>query len=114
MASKLISRLGMVFIAVILALALTPVTVRAQQDGSQEDDAVYQAGSIFLSLLLFPIKLTTCVGTQAVSALAYAATYGVPGHYEGGTNGKEIGEVAAGACKGAWVVPVDQVKKDYE
>jgi hypothetical protein len=112
MRKKFIS--GLWIIVVVLAFVLTPPTVRAQQAGSQEEDAVYHAGSIFLSLLLFPIKLTTCVGTQAVSAVAYAATYGVAGHYEGGTNGKEIGEVAAGACRGAWVVPVDQVKKDYE
>lgn len=107
--------LSVVCVAIlIISLVTTPSTVQAQQKSSQEDDAVFYAGSLILSLLLFPVKLTTCIGTQAASAVAYTATYGVAGHYDGGTNGKEIGEVARGACKGSWLVGMEDVKRDYE
>jgi hypothetical protein len=82
------------------------------QPASAEDDAPAIVGSIFLSVLNFPFKLATCVGTQAASAVAYTATYGVQGNYNGGTNGRDIGEVARKSCTG-WVIGPDQVKKDY-
>jgi hypothetical protein len=106
--------LGLCVFIVALSLGLAPLTARAQQAASQEDDAVFHAGSLFLSLLYFPIKLATCVGTQAASAVAYTATYGVPGNYSEGTNGREIGEVARGACLTPWVLGVDAVKRDYQ
>jgi hypothetical protein len=92
---------------------LSPPSVAAQQSGSL-NDGLYVAGSVLLSLLYLPVKLTTCVGTQAVTAVAYTATYGVPGSYDGGTNGKDIGEVARKACAGSWLISPNQVKRDYQ
>ncbi len=69
---------------------------------------------MLLTILNFPYKLVTCVGTQAITLTAYVMTNGVEGNYEGGTNGKQIGEVARGACVGHWVITPEQVKKDYE
>lgn len=105
---------GVCVAIVVFGLVLAPPAARAQQASSQEEDAVFHAGSLLLSLLLFPVKLTTCVGTQAASAVAYTTTYGVAGNYEGGTNGKQIGEVARGACAGGWVVGFEEVKRDYQ
>ena len=96
----------------LLILVLATPSLAAQA-GSQGDDGFAYLGSFFLSLLHVPFKLATCVGTQAVSAVAYTATYGVPGNYDGGTNGKEIGEVARKSCTGSWLISPDQVKKDY-
>ncbi|MEE9200116.1 MAG: OmpA family protein [Candidatus Brocadiales bacterium] len=103
---------GICVITIVLALLLAPSIARAQ--AGSEEDAVYHVGSGLLSLLYFPIKLTMCVGTQAVTAVAYVSTYQVPGNFEGGTNGKEIGEVARGACGGPWLVSFGQVKEDYQ
>lgn len=99
-------------LSLVLTLRITPA-LAAQEPGSSEPDGVAIAGSVVLSLLHLPLKLVTCVGTQALGAVAYAATYGVPGNYEGDTNGKQIGEVARGACGGSWIISPEQVKKDY-
>lgn len=95
----------------VTALLLAPFNVRAQQ--AQEEDGAFVLGSILLSILHFPMKLVTCVGTQTTAAVAYTATYGVPGHYDGGTNGRDIGEVARRSCTGDWIIRTQQVKKDY-
>ena len=70
-------------------------------------------GSAFLSVLHVPLKLTTCIGTQAIAAVAYTATFGVPGNFDGGTNGKQIGEVARKSCTGDWFITPEQVNRDY-
>jgi hypothetical protein len=70
-------------------------------------------GSIVFTTLFFPAKLLQCVGTQAVAAVAYTATFGVEGNYDGGTNGKEIGNIARHACTGSWIVRPSQVVRDY-
>jgi hypothetical protein len=101
-------RLAVVCGAIFLVILLSGRAMAAQD----EDGAAY-FGSFLLSLLQFPVKLATCVGTQTVSAVAYVATFGVPGNYDGGTNGREIGEIARKSCTGSWVVSPDQVKKDY-
>ncbi len=106
--------LGICVITIVLGLMLAPSIARAQQAGSEEEDAVFYVGSGLLSLLYFPIKLTTCVGAQAVTAVAYVSTYQVPGNFGGGTNGKEIGEIARGACGGPWLISFGQVKEDYQ
>ena len=100
--------------AAILAISLStlPALGHAQQTPAQ-DDGVFVLGSILYSILHFPMKLVTCVGTQAGAAVAYTATYGVPGSYDGGTNGKEIGEVARRSCTGAWIITPAQVKSDF-
>ena len=100
--------------AAILTLSLLtlPTVGRAQQAPAQ-DDGVFVLGSILYSIIHLPLKLVTCVGTQATAAVAYTATYGVPGHYDGGTNGKDIGEVARRSCTGAWIITPSQVKSDF-
>lgn len=92
------------------ALLLAPFDAKAQ---AQQDDGAFVLGSVLLSILHFPFKLVTCAGTQVTAAVAYTATYGVPGNYDGGTNGKDIGEVARRSCTGDWLITPQQVKKDY-
>jgi hypothetical protein len=70
-------------------------------------------GSIVFTTLHLPVKAVTCVGTQATAAVAYTATYGVEGAYEGGTNGRDIGETARRSCTGSWIVRPSQVARDY-
>ena len=101
-------------IILVLGLLLVPFSVKAQQAGSEGEDAVFYVGSFLLSFLYFPTKLVTCVGTQLLTAPVYVGTYGVPGNHNGGTNGREIGGVARGACAGPWVITHDQVKHDYQ
>jgi len=107
------------FVSMISALILTttllaaPTLGRAQQTTMQEDDGVFVLGSVLLSILHVPYKLVTCAGTQASAAIFYTTTFGVRGHYDGGTNGKDIGETARRSCTGAWVITPEQVKDDY-
>ena len=74
---------------------------------------VHILGGILLTPLLFPVKLVTCVGTQVTAGAAYVATFGVEGNYNGGTNGRDIGEVARRSCTGSWWVRPSQVQRDY-
>jgi len=108
-------RLASGLFAVILAatMFIVPGMARAQQAGAQEDDGIFVLGSILLSILHVPVKLATCAGTQATAAVAYTATFGVPGNYDGGTNGKDIGETARRSCTGSWFITPSQVKNDY-
>jgi hypothetical protein len=111
MNEKLISR----FVAALLfvCIATAPGIAKSQQAPTQQDDGAFYLGSFILSLLYFPVKLVTCVGTQAGAAVAYTATYGVAGSYDGDTNGKDIGETARRSCTGDWIITPQQVKKDY-
>ena len=93
------------------ALAVAPTAYA--QSAPQDDDGIFVLGSVLLSILHVPYKLATCLGTQATAAVAYTATYGVPGHYDGGTNGKDIGETARLSCTGTWFITPSQVKSDY-
>jgi hypothetical protein len=111
MKKRLLNRLSVVIIA-IAVLAL-PVAGRTQQSPAQEDNGIFVLGSILMSILHVPLKLVTCVGTQATAAVAYTATYGVQGHYDGGTNGKDIGETARRSCTGSWFITPSQIKDDY-
>ena len=101
-------------LATLLTLSLLglPVNGRAQE-APEGADAVFYVGSVLLSILHLPSKLVTCVVTQSSSALFYTATFGVPGNYDGGTNGRDIGETARRSCTGAWVITPGQVKADY-
>ena len=101
-------------VLVVCGMLVVPHTVHAQQSAPQGEDGAFFLGSFLLSVLYFPVKLATCVGTQAAAAVAYTATYGVPGNFDGGTNGKDIGEVARRSCAGSWIIPAEQVKKDYQ
>jgi hypothetical protein len=111
MKKRLINGLSVAIIA-IAVLAL-PVAGRTQQSPAQEDNGIFVLGSILMSILHVPLKLVTCVGTQATAAVAYTATYGVQGHYDGGTNGKDIGETARRSCTGSWFITPAQIKDDY-
>jgi hypothetical protein len=98
----------------ILTFLAVPVVLRAQQSATQQVDGFSVLGSVFLSVLHVPFKLVTCVGTQTGAAVAYAATFGVAGNYDGGTNGKQIGEVARRSCTGDWIITPEHVSKDYQ
>ena len=109
----------------ILSLLLAANAGQAEELAQQDDPASYPAtqsrrpgffhilGSIVFTTLHFPAKLVTCVGTQSVAAVAYTGTFGVEGNYAGGTNGREIGEVARRSCTGSWIVRPSQVVRDY-
>jgi len=98
----------------VISVFGVPGALRAQQSAAQQTDGFSVLGSIVLSVLHLPLKLVTCVGTQAGAAVAYTTTYGVPGNYDGGTNGKQIGEVARRSCTGDWIITPEQVAKDYQ
>ena len=108
MKQKLISGITIIIFAIAL---LGPSTARAQS--SQEDNGIFIVGSVLLSIIHVPYKLVTCAATQASSAVFYTATYGVRGHYDGDTNGRDIGETARRSCTGDWIIKPEQVKKDY-
>ena len=100
--------------ATTLAIAIvTAPGIGSAQQAAQEESSPFVLGSILLSILHLPLKLVTCVGTQVTGAAAYVATYGVEGAYDGGTNGRDIGETARRSCTGDWVIPASQVRKDY-
>jgi hypothetical protein len=96
-----------------LVMLIVPIGSRAQQVSSPQGDGFSVLGSLFLSVLHVPLKLATCIGTQASAAVAYTATFGVAGNYDGGTNGKQIGEVARRSCTGDWFITPEQVSRDY-
>ena len=110
MTNKLLRALATAIL--IVAMLAIPSAGRAQS-AEREDDGVFFLGSVILSILHVPLKLGTCLGTQAISAVSYVSTYGVEGHYDGGTNGRDIGETARRSCKGDWIITPSQVKKDY-
>ena len=97
----------------VLGILIFPINSGAQQANSDQLDVSSVVGSVLLSILHVPLKLVTCVGSQVGSAVVYTATFGVAGNYGGGTNGKEIGEVARRSCTGTWVITPEQVSKDY-
>jgi hypothetical protein len=97
----------------LVLICLIPGVLRAQQSATHQVDGFSILGSILLSVLHVPLKLVTCVGTQTGAAVAYAATFGVVGNYDGGTNGKQIGEVARRSCTGDWIISPEQVNQDY-
>ena len=103
---------GICTVILIVAILAIPSAGRAQS-AEREDNGIFVLGSILLSILYVPVKLVTCVGAQAGGAVEYVGTYGVEGHYDGGTNGKDIGETVRRSCKGDWIITPSQVKNDY-
>ncbi|HEY1236522.1 MAG TPA: hypothetical protein VGH22_24310 [Candidatus Binatia bacterium] len=103
------------------AAILTAGLLSANPSGAQEAGAPAAARpgffSILGSILLTPphllFKTVTCVGTQVTAAVPYVATFGVEGAYDGGTNGRDIGETARRSCTGSWIVRPSQVARDY-
>ena len=107
-------RIGLTCSAALLTLSLSALPLNGHaQETSDGADGIFVVGSILMSILHVPTKLVTCVGTQFSAALFYNATYGVPGGYEGGTNGRDIGETARRSCTGDWVITPSQIKADY-
>jgi hypothetical protein len=106
-----------VLIAAILLLsfAATPSISMAQEANQRTARPGFFSvlGSIVFTTLHVPFKAVTCAGTQVTSAVAYAGTFGVEGHYDGGTNGRDIGETARRSCTGSWIVRPSQVARDY-
>ena len=104
-------------IAVILLLsfaAMPGVSIAQEANERSTGPGFFSVlGSIVFTTLHVPFKAVTCAGTQVTSAVAYAGTFGVEGHYDGGTNGRDIGETARRSCTGSWIVRPSQVAKDY-
>jgi len=101
---------------VVFGLLAAPSLSLAGESMQQEPPRpgfVHILGGILLTPPLFVGKLATCVGTQVTAGVAYVATFGVEGNYDGGTNGREIGEVARRSCTGSWWVRPSQVAQDY-
>ena len=98
----------------VISVLTVPGAVRAQQSTTHQVDGFSILGSVLLSVLHVPLKLVTCIGTQTGAAVAYTTTFGVAGNYDGGTNGKQIGEVARRSCTGDWIITPRQVSEDYQ
>jgi hypothetical protein len=104
-----------------IALLAAGLLLPANPSVAQEADASPQRrpgffsilGSILMTPPLLVVKTVTCVGTQLTAAVPYVATYGVEGAYDGGTNGRDIGETARRSCTGSWIVRPSQVARDY-
>ena len=114
MRKDIISKIAATVLAV--AIIMTPGMGNAQQTTQEEStsgsNGPFIFPSILLSILKFPQTLVTCVATQVTAAAVYTATYRVEGSYEGGTNGRDIGETARRSCT-AWFVTPSQMRQDY-
>ena len=97
----------------LLSFAAAPSVAQESNDGRGRPGFFSVLGSIVFTTLHVPFKAVTCAGTQVTSAVAYAGTFGVEGHYDGGTNGRDIGETARRSCTGSWIVRPSQVARDY-
>ena len=103
------------------ALLAGALLISASPGAAQESGAPAQRrpgffhilGSILLTPPHLVYKAVTCAGTQAAAAVPYVATFGVEGAYEGGTNGRDIGDTASRSCTGSWIVRPSQIVKDY-
>jgi hypothetical protein len=106
-----------VLIAAILLLsfAATPGISMAQQatEGTVRPGFFSILGSIIFTPVHIVSKAATCVVAQAAGGVAYTATFDVEGHYDGGTNGRDIGETARRSCTGSWLVRPSQIARDY-
>jgi hypothetical protein len=110
-------QIGLIMGAAILTAGLLSANPSGAQDAGAPAASRPGFFSILGSILLTPphllYKTVTCVGTQVTAAVPYVATYGVEGAYEGGTNGRDIGETARRSCTGSWIVRPSQVARDY-
>ena len=104
-----------VAVIMLLSFAATPNISMAQEATHRTAEPGFFSilGSIVFSTLHVPFKAVTCAGTQVTSAVAYAGTFGVEGHYDGGTYGRDIGETARRSCTGSWIITPSQVARDY-
>jgi hypothetical protein len=97
----------------LLGAPTLSIAAESMQQEPRRPGFVHVLGGILLTPPVFVGKLFTCVGTQVTAGVAYAATFGVEGNYDGGTNGREIGEVARRSCTGSWWVRPSEVLRDY-
>jgi hypothetical protein len=105
---------GAALLATGLLISASPsLAQEAGAPGQRRPGFFHILGSILLTPPLLVVKTVTCVGTQVTAAVPYVATYGVEGHYDGGTNGRDIGETARRSCTGSWIVRPSQVVRDY-
>jgi hypothetical protein len=104
---------AIILVSSLLVVPHLSLAGEAMQQEPRRVGFVHILGGILLTPPVFIGKLATCVGTQVTAGVAYAATFGVEGNYDGGTNGREIGEVARRSCTGAWWVTPSQVLQDY-
>jgi hypothetical protein len=106
--------IGTVVLAGGLLISANPsVAQEAGAPGQPRPGFFSILGSILLTPLQLVSKTVTCVGTQVTAAVPYVATFGVEGAYDGGTNGRDIGETARRSCTGSWIVRPSQVAQDY-
>jgi len=99
-------------LAIIASPGIGSAQQAAQEESSSGGNGPFIFPSILFSILKFPQTLVTCVATQVTAAAAYTATYRVEGGYDGGTNGRDIGETARRSCT-AWFVTPSQMRQDY-
>jgi hypothetical protein len=105
---------GAALLATGLLIPTSPsVAQETGAPGQRRPGFFHILGSILLTPPLLVVKTVTCVGTQVTAAVPYVATYGVEGGYDGGTNGRDIGETARRSCTGSWIVRPSQVVRDY-
>jgi len=114
MKNKIIAKIAATTLALVLVSApgIGSAQQAAQEESSSGRNGPFIFPSILLSILKFPQTLVTCVATQVTAAAAYTATYRVEGAYDGGTNGRDIGETARRSCT-AWFVTPSQMREDY-
>ena len=107
--------------AAFLAMSLLAPTNRSLAEEATQDAAsqprrpgfFHILGSIVFTPVHVVYKTLTCGATQAAAAVPYITTFGVEGHYDGGTNGRDIGETARRSCTGSWIVRPSQIVRDY-
>jgi hypothetical protein len=106
--------IGTAVLAGGLLISANPSVAQGAGDSAQRRPGFFNIlGSILLTPLQLVSKTVTCVGTQVTAAVPYVATFGVEGAYDGGTNGRDIGETARRSCTGSWIVRPSQVARDY-
>jgi hypothetical protein len=103
--------------AAVLAAGLSLPNLSAAQEvdtpGQRRPGFFSILGSILFTPPHLAYKAATCVTAQSAAAVPYLMTFGVEGAYEGGTNGRDIGETARRSCTGSWVVRPSHILRDY-
>lgn len=106
--------IGATLLAVSLLTAPTfSIAQEANVPGQRRPGFPHILGSIVFTPIHLVVKTVTCSAAQVGAAVAYTATFGVEGAYDGGTNGRDIGETARRSCTGSWIVRPSQVVRDY-
>jgi hypothetical protein len=104
---------GAALLATGLSLPSPSIAQEASAPGQRRPGFFSILGSILLTPPHLVYKAATCATAQSAAAIPYVMTFGVEGAYEGGTNGRDIGETARRSCTGAWVVRPSHIVRDY-